>query len=115
MSQKLIRESEIEKCLSELSDSGDVLAELTEKLQQIKPLLLVPCGECPSYVRMEHIRADASGLVSGSRRIFPAATARKMNGGDGQSSDPVLPGMPQFSQPGSFSRTDSNLHLAMIE
>jgi len=53
LSQKLIRESDIEKCLSELSDSGDVLAELTEKLQQIKPLLLVPCGECPSYVRME--------------------------------------------------------------
>lgn len=53
MAQTLIRESDIGECLSALSDTGDVLAELTEKLQQVKPLLLVPCGECPSYVRMD--------------------------------------------------------------
>ncbi len=53
MAQKLISESEIRKCISDLPETGDVLSELMYKLQQIKPLLLVHCDECPSYVRMD--------------------------------------------------------------
>jgi len=51
--KKMIAVSDIEACIEALPDDETALNALIEAVGQLPTLDTVPCGECPSYVRME--------------------------------------------------------------